>query len=150
MPPGRNPDVAGRLDDPLAAALASVGDRWTLQVIDRLLAGPRRFGELLDGLPGLASNVLSTRLKALEADGLVLASPYQDRPLRLEYRLTAAGSELAGALRLLARWGADHAGDRDGALLHHDACGTSLEARWYCPTCDRVVDDPEASDVHEL
>jgi DNA-binding HxlR family transcriptional regulator len=145
-----NPSLDAEADDPLAAALTSVGDRWTLQIIDRLLAGPRRFGELLDGLPGLASNVLSSRLKALEAEGLVLAEPYQDRPVRLEYRLSGAGAELAGALRLLARWGADRAGASGGPILHHDACGTSLEARWYCPTCDRVVDDPEASDVHEV
>jgi DNA-binding HxlR family transcriptional regulator len=146
--PERNTAAGPADDEPLAAALARVGDRWTLQVVDRLLGGPRRFGELQDGLPGVASNVLSSRLKALEADGLVLATPYQDRPVRLEYRLTAAGAELAGAMRLLARWGADHA---DGDLtLHHGACGTSLEARWWCPTCDRIVEDPEASEVHEL
>ena len=49
---------------PLAAALARVGDRWTLLVVEALLAGPRRFNDLLDQLPGIASSILSERLQA--------------------------------------------------------------------------------------
>jgi len=120
----------------LDAAMARVGDRWSLLVIDALLDGPRRFGELESAIPGLATNVLSARLRRLEREGLVVATRYSDRPPRLEYEATASGRELAGALRLLTRWGA---GD-DEAGPHHDTCGTTLEARWYCPTCERVTD----------
>jgi len=108
-------------------------------VIDALLDGPRRFGELETAIPGLATNVLSARLRSLEREGLVVGVPYSDRPPRLEYHVTEAGTELAGALRLLTRWGARDL-DGDDAGPHHAACGTPLEARWYCPTCERVTE----------
>jgi len=75
----------------------------------------------------------------------VLARPYTDRPPRMEYALTAAGRELAGALRLLADWGARRSPDSDP--VRHALCGTPLEARWYCPTCTVNVDDPTASEA---
>jgi len=61
---------------PLAEALATVGDRWTLLVVEALLPGPRRFSELLSQLPGIAANILSDRLKRLEREGLLVARPY--------------------------------------------------------------------------
>ena len=131
---------------PLAAALDSVGDRWTLLMVEALLAGPLRFGDLQETLPGIAPNVLSQRLRRLEAEGLVLAEPYSRRPERFVYELTGGGRELAGALRLLADWGARH---RESAgTPRHAACGTPMEARWWCPTCEHPVDGEEADDVH--
>ena len=124
---------------PLAEALARVGDRWTLLVVEALLPGPQRFNELLSLVPGIAANILSERLKRLEREALLVARPYSERPPRAAYQLTAEGRELAGALRLLAPWGARHA-DPAGAPRHL-ACGTPIEARWYCPTCDCLVDD---------
>ena len=123
---------------PLEEALASVGDRWTLLVVAALLDGPRRFGDLQRALPGIASNVLSGRLRLLEQQGLVVAQPYSERPPRYVYELTSAGADLAGALRLLADWGARHS---DANPPRHAACGTPLEARWYCPTCERPVEE---------
>ena len=148
------PATADRATPPnhLAAALAQVGDRWALLVIDALLAGPRRFGELLDDIAGLAPNILSRRLKQLEADGLVVAEPYSHRPLRHTYRLTAAGDELAGVLRLLERWAAAREGAARGGPaavgLAHDTCGTALEAKWWCPTCAVTVEDDDTTDLH--
>ena len=134
---------------PLAEALARVGDRWTLLVVEALLDGPRRFNDLLDQLPGIAANILSERLKRLEREGLLVARPYTDRPPRAAYQLTAEGQELAGALRLLAYWGAGHADPAQAPT--HSACGTPIEARWYCPTCDRLVDgEPRHAEVHVL
>ncbi len=124
---------------PLADALARVGDRWTLLVVDALLAGPRRFGELLTEVPGIAANILSERLKRLEREALLVARPYSERPPRAAYELTAEGKELAGALRLLAHWAARHTDPTD--VPRHAACGTPVEIRWYCPTCDRLTDD---------
>jgi DNA-binding HxlR family transcriptional regulator len=126
---------------PLAEALARVGDRWTLLVVEALLAGPRRFSDLLSQIPGIAANILSERLKRLERDALLVARPYSERPPRAAYELTAEGKELAGALRLLAHWGARHADP--AAAPRHPACGTPLEIRWYCPTCDRLA-EPQA------
>jgi DNA-binding HxlR family transcriptional regulator len=130
----------------IARALDAVGDRWTLLVVEALLDGPRRFNELGELVAGIAPNILSARLRTLEQDGLVLAEPYSERPRRFVYELTDAGRELAGALRLLAQWGARRS--EHGEALQHGACGTSLEARWYCPTCDRVVSEDEAADLH--
>ena len=93
----------------LDAAMAAVGDRWTLLVVDALLDGPRRFSELQEAIPKVAPNVLTARLRRLEEQGLIAGARYSDRPPRVEYRVTEAGRELAGALRLLSRWGA-----RDG------------------------------------
>ena len=123
---------------PLAEALAKVGDRWTLLVVEALLAGPRRFNDLLELVPGIAANILSERLKRLERETLLVARPYSDRPPRAAYELTAEGKELAGALRLLAHWGARHTDPAQAP--RHPACGTPIEARWYCPTCDHLVD----------
>jgi DNA-binding HxlR family transcriptional regulator len=142
---GRGRDDA-RAPSALAAALESVGDRWTLLIVEALLAGPRRFGDLEDELTGIAPNVLSQRLRRLEGEGLVLAQPYSERPPRFVYELTATGRELAGALRLLADWGARHREGGDGP--RHASCGGPLEARWWCPTCEEVVDDSEAGDLH--
>src|SRR5919197_4181381 len=130
---------------PLGEAVARVGDRWTLLVVQELLAGPRRFDDLLAAIPGLASNVLSQRLKHLEREAVVVGQPYSRRPPRFAYELTAAGRELAGAVRLLAQWGAERSGDADGP--RHLACGTPVEACWYCPTCARMVDDDESRDL---
>ena len=93
---------------PLAEALARVGDRWTLLVVEALLAGPRRFNDLLGQVPGIAPNILSERLKRLEREALLVPRPYSERPPRAAYELTAEGRDLAGALRLLAQWGAGH------------------------------------------
>src|ERR671939_1029639 len=110
-----------REPSPLAAALDSVGDRWTLLVVEALLDAPRRFGDLEHELAGIAPNVLSQRLRRLEGEGLVLAEPYSERPRRFVYELTASGRELAGALRLLAHWGARHQDAGEGP--RHAACG---------------------------
>ena len=130
----------------LAGALASVGDRWTLLVVAALLDGPRRFGELQEEVGGIAPNVLTQRLRALERHALVVARPYSERPPRFVYELSAAGQELAGALRLLAGWGARNA--PEGSAPRHEVCGTPMEARWWCPTCERAVDEGEGEVLH--
>jgi DNA-binding HxlR family transcriptional regulator len=133
-------------DSALAEALAAVGDRWTLLLVAALLDGPRRFGELLEEVEGIAPNVLTQRLRQLERNALVIARPYSERPPRFVYELSAAGQELAGALRLLAGWGARNA---EGTTApRHAVCGTPMEARWWCPTCERPVADEEGEELH--
>ena len=136
--------------EPLRSALERVGDRWSLLIVEALLrsAGPRRWTDLAQDLPDIAPNVLSERLRRLERDGVVTAQPYSERPVRLAYDLTAAGRELAGALRLLAQWGADR-GARTALAepLRHVVCGTPLEARWFCATCGRAVEESEGEDL---
>lgn len=123
----------------LASAVARVGDRWALLLVDALLDGPRRWKDLVEALPGVAPNVLSARLRRLEQDGLIESEPYSVRPVRYEYKVSAEGKELAGALRLLASWGGRASGEAASGP-RHSACGTALEARWYCPTCERLAE----------
>lgn len=137
---GAVPAVDPDPESPLERAVARVGDRWSLLVVAALLDGPRRFGELQAGLGSIAPNVLSQRLKHLERAGVVVAEAYSARPPRFAYRLSASGRELAGALRLLAQWGA--AGGGEG--VRHPACGTPMEPRWWCPTCGQVEGDPSS------
>jgi DNA-binding HxlR family transcriptional regulator len=132
-----------RSASPLDAALARVGDRWSLLLVEALLAGSRRFNELQDDLPGIAPNILTDRLRRLERESVIRSTPYSERPLRYAYDLTADGRELAGVLRLLATWGA--AGADAAEPLRHETCGTPMEARWYCPTCARAVEEDESS-----
>jgi DNA-binding HxlR family transcriptional regulator len=123
----------------LAGALERVGDRWSLLLVDALAVGPRRFADLQDEVPGIATNMLAQRLRRLEAEQIVLAVPYSRRPLRYAYELTAAGRALGGAARILAQWNADHGSQEDGTPAH-EVCGTPMEVRWYCPTCDVSAD----------
>jgi DNA-binding HxlR family transcriptional regulator len=142
------PDVP---TSPLEAALERVGDRWSLQVVEALLERPRRFNELGEDLPAIAPNILSDRLRRLERERIVTATPYQQRPPRMSYALTADGRDLASVLRLLADWGARHAGIDTGiGPLHHESCGTTLETRWWCPTCAVPVVDPDARETRTL
>lgn len=142
------PPVSEQPDgSPLAAlseALDAVGDRWTLLLVAALLEGPKRFGELQRGVPGIAPNVLTQRLRSLERDALLVARPYSRRPPRFVYELTSAGQELAGVLRLLAGWGARNAGGE----VRHAVCGTPMEARWWCPTCEQPVGDDDSEELH--
>jgi DNA-binding HxlR family transcriptional regulator len=134
---------------PLDRALTRVGDRWTLLVVEALLDGPRRFGELSDVLPGIAPNILAARLRKLERERLVVSIPYSTRPVRHQYELTPDGRELASALHVLGEWAARVDGGRPG-LPYHGTCGTPLELRPWCPTCGLAVDDAEADDLDRL
>ncbi len=133
----------------LDGALARVGDRWSFLIVEALLDGPRRFNDLTQAVSGIAPNILTDRLRRLEREGVVVSRAYQERPPRQDYALTDDGRELAGVLRLLAVWGSSGAaaGAPVGVALRHVTCGSALEARWYCPTCARTVDDDEGSDL---
>ena len=95
-------------------------------------------------LPGIAPNILTQRLRQLERHALVVARPYCRRPPRFVYELTGGGRELAGALRMLAEWGARNSEQAEHP--QHAVCGTPVEARWYCPTCEQTVDTKETEE----
>lgn len=124
-------------DGPLVRALEKVGDRWSLQVVEALMAGPLRFNDLRDQL-AVAPNILSQRLKQLEGAGILASSPYSTKPVRLTYELTSRGKALTDTITALSAWGAG-----DEADLSHPVCGTTLQARWYCPTCRTTVEREE-------
>jgi DNA-binding HxlR family transcriptional regulator len=86
----------------LALALDTVGDRWALLIVRDLLLGPRRFGQLLEGLPGIGTDILTARLRDLESAGVVARR--QEGRARW-YELTEDGQALIPAMRELAVWG---------------------------------------------
>lgn len=132
----------------LERALARVGDRWTLLVVEALLEGPRRFSELSERLPAIAPNILTARLRRLTHERLVVSTPYSHRPVRHEYTLTADGRALAEALAVLEHWAARV--EASPQIRTHAACGTPLELRPYCPTCHRLVDAQDADALDHL
>jgi DNA-binding HxlR family transcriptional regulator len=100
---------APRSGCPISNALDLLGDRWTLLVIrDLLFAGKRRFGEFLNSPESIPTNILSDRLRRLEEGGVVVKVPYQLRPARYEYQLTAKGMDLFPVLRALVEWATRH------------------------------------------
>lgn len=145
--PRRPSPAAPGTGSPLRAALDRVGDRWLLLVVECLADGPLRFGDLTERV-GAAPNILTDRLRRLEVEGLVVATPYSERPVRFQYHLTATGHELADALVALAGWGAAAEG-RTGERFHQ-ACGTAVELRPWCPTCDRPVAADESPNTYDL
>jgi DNA-binding HxlR family transcriptional regulator len=91
---------------PVAHACGIVGERWTLLVVRELLNGPRRYTDLLDGLPGIGTNVLACRLRDLEQAGVVHKRKLPPPAASTVYELTDYGRELEEAMYALARWGA--------------------------------------------
>lgn len=143
-----DPSAVRRAPTPLEAALERVGDRWSLLLVEALLDGGRRFNELAEALPAIAPNILADRLRRLERERIVVATPYQQRPPRMSYALTVDGRELASALRLLSDWGARRSERPEP--LHHELCGTSLETRWWCPTCSVTLAHTEATETRSV
>lgn len=125
---------------PLARTLDVVGERWSMLVVRELSLGPRRFRDLLTGLPGIPTNLLSTRLRDLQAAGLVDRRTLPPPAAVPVYELTEAGRALRPALTALREWGRTYApapADADAArpgwaLL--GACGkpTDLAPGTHC------------------
>jgi len=129
----------------IARALDLLGERWTLLVVRELLCGSRRFGEIQRGIPRISRTMLSARLRELTDAGAIES---RDGAAGPEYELTAAGHELADALRLLAEWGGRHSPGAEAP--RHAVCGAPLETRWYCPSCERTVGDDEEGELHRV
>ena len=123
----------------IAATLDAVGDRWTLLILRNLFRGVRRFERLHRDL-GIARNLLTDRLQRLIDNGIVTRVPYQDRPVRHDYRLTPKGASLSPALIALMQWGDQWCTDQGPpTLLVHNACGSPLEHTVRCPVCEAPV-----------
>ena len=127
----------GPVTDPLLQEAAEIaGDRWVLLALGALSSGPRRFGDLVEDLGGIAPNILIDRLRRMERHGILGASLYSQRPRRFVYDLTESGHELAALLPALTTWVARRSG---GEPHRHVTCGTPLEVQLWCPTCAEVV-----------
>jgi DNA-binding HxlR family transcriptional regulator len=91
---------------PLAHAVGLVGERWAFLVVRELLHGPKRYTDLLEGLPGIGTNILAARLRGLEEAGIVRKRELPPPAASKVYELTEYGSELEEVFWALARWGA--------------------------------------------
>ena len=91
---------------PIAHSLELVGERWTLLVVRELFYGPKRYTDLVDALPGIGTNILASRLKELELNGLVEKRKLPPPAASTVYELTAHGRMLRPVLHELARFGA--------------------------------------------
>jgi DNA-binding HxlR family transcriptional regulator len=120
----------------IARALELVGERWTLLVLRDVFLGVRRFDALRESL-GIARNVLASRLERLVDEGILEKVPYQQRPLRNEYRLTAKGLDLWPVVVELLQWGDRHLAPAAGPpiVLRHRGCGGMLGERRICTGC---------------
>lgn len=109
----------------LAHALDVVGERWTLLIVRELASGPKRYTELADALAGIGTSLLATRVRQLEADGVVQRRLALDQPgSTVVYELSDAGRELAAAVVPLAMWGARH------QMADADVCHEAFRAEW--------------------
>ena len=100
--------MAKRFDQycPVAHALGLVGERWALLVVRELLHGPKRYTDLIEGLPGIGTNILAARLRDLDHAGVVRRRKLPPPAASTVYELTEYGSELEEVIYAMARWGA--------------------------------------------
>jgi DNA-binding HxlR family transcriptional regulator len=132
----------------VARALEVVGERWTLLVLRDIFLGNRRF-DALQGHLGVARNVLQSRLERLLEHGVIEKVPYQERPVRHEYRLTPKGIDLWPTIVSLLQWGDRHALSPAGppVLLRHKECGGEVDGHRICTACGMPL---EARDVRAV
>ena len=91
---------------PIAHSLDLIGDRWSLMVVRELMRGPKRYTDLVDGLPGIGTNVLATRLRDLETHGILVRTTLAPPAASKVYELTDYGRDLEPVMHELGQWGA--------------------------------------------
>jgi DNA-binding HxlR family transcriptional regulator len=117
---------------PIASTLDLVGERWTLLVVRELLLGPKRFSDLQAGLPGIGSNILSARLKELEAASVVSRRRLPPPAASWVYELTDRGRELGGIVLRLGHWGVNSPAFRQSdGTARPEWTALSLYARYH-------------------
>ncbi len=134
---------------PLARALDLVGERWTLLLIRQLLSGDQRYADLHTALLGMSSNLLSSRLRRLQAAGIIERVQLNGGSAQF-YRLTPGGEGLAPVVWALDAWAQEYLEQAPEEALAaaqsspaHDRCGHKLSLQWYCSHCGRAVRDTE-------
>ncbi|CAM5343026.1 Transcriptional regulator OS=Streptomyces pilosus OX=28893 GN=GCM10010280_23430 PE=4 SV=1 [Streptomyces pilosus] len=116
-----------------ARALDTVGDRWTLLIVRELLAGPRRYTDLHADLPGVSTDMLASRLKDMERDGLATRRRLPPPGAAYVYELTARGGALLPVLQALGAWGEAELGDRRPT--------DAVRAHWFALPLLRALGD---------
>lgn len=123
----------------IARTLEVLGDRWTLLIVRDSLFTARRFDDYLQRLQ-IARNVLSDRLARLTEEGILERVPYQQRPVRHEYRSTQKGRDLLPVIVAMIEWGDRyHAPDGPPREVIHNDCGGHIAQQLTCTRCDLTV-----------
>lgn len=132
----------------VARALSAVGDRWTVLILREAFLGVKRF-ELFRERLSIARNILTSRLQELVREGILHKTPYQDKPVRYEYRLTEKGIGLYPVLVTLMAWGDQWMCDEMGPpmLLVHKPCEHQLAPTVTCSHCGQVLNPREVRTV---
>ncbi len=117
----------------LAKALDVVGDRWTLLIVRELLIGERRYGDLLEGLPGIATNLLAARLRDMQNAGLIVREALPPPASATVFRLTPRGEELRPVIRELGKWA--------GPLMTGCRKGERVRTRWMVLPAQFYLED---------
>jgi DNA-binding HxlR family transcriptional regulator len=119
----------------LAKALDLVGERWSLLIVRELLLGPRRYTDLHKGLPGIATNLLATRLTSLEEAGIIAREEAPPPVATTLYRLTPRGAELRPVIEALGRWARP--------LMAQGVKGDAFRAEWLALPAQLYLADRE-------
>jgi DNA-binding HxlR family transcriptional regulator len=125
----------------IARTLELIGERWTLLIIRDVFNGIRRF-EDFQARNGIARNVLSARLTRLVDEGILEKVPYQDRPVRFEYRLTEKGIALWPVLVTLLKWGDTYTATAElgpPVVIEHKDCGGQVTNHLTCDRCGQPL-----------
>ena len=140
-------DEIGQYTCSVARALSVVGERWTLLILRDAFLGTRRFAQFQQHL-GITRHRLSERLSKLVEHGVLVKVPYQDRPVRYDYRLTRKGLALYPVLMSLGQWGDEWMDKGEGAPLEyvHQPCGKRTQAVLTCSECGEPL-RPEEVDT---
>src|SRR5215469_9960808 len=120
-------------------ALEVIGERWALLIVRDLLIAPKRFTDLHRGLSGIPTNILTARLKELEANGIVRRAVLPRPAGSVVYEMTETGRELETVVDAIGRWGARRLdGPRDGEIVTADSFATALRTTFQ-PSAARGV-----------
>lgn len=132
-------DEVGDTLCPISRALAVMGDRWTVLIFREMSAGVHRFDDI-QAQVGISSFLLSTRLKRLEADGLIERRSYSEKPPRFEYHPTAKGKAIDPIILALRAWGLEWGGYPEGSEpavgMVHRRTGEVVDQMWAIPKED--------------
>ena len=123
----------------IAQTLNIIGDKWTLLIVHEIMLEDKSYNELLSKLTGIASNLLSGRLKSLEEDGIIKGELYQKHPPRYKYTLTEKGRDLEDVFNSIILWGSKHL-DKCYKNLVDKKTGPKVEIKYYLPETKELLD----------
>jgi DNA-binding HxlR family transcriptional regulator len=130
----------------IANALAVVGERWSLLALREVMFGERRFDQIARNT-GASRDILTSRLRSLEAAGVLERRQYETRPPRYEYVLTESGKALNTVMLALMEWGDRYATTGEPPTVWQHSCGAELHSRTVCAQCGEEIHGPDTKPI---